>query len=439
MNNLVLITKIFFWITFSVGLCFFILYSFDWLNFFNSLRKKQNLSNYSPKKLRSFAIVIPARDESNVVKDLITSIQKQKYDGLIDIYLVADNCTDNRATYNIGKQLGVNVLERFNNINRGGNFAIQHALRYIRDNNLLDKYDCYCSFDADNLLDENWVSEVNKTYDYYECNVVTSYRNSINFKDNWISSSYAIQFIKESDINNKSRSLFNAPQYINGTGFSFTREILQQTNFWDFNSLSHDIEFSQWLLINNIKTNYAENAIFYDEQPIVYKDSIKQRTRWSVGFNQVFKMYGGSVFCSLFKPKRSKFSAYSNYLMIFPAIITFLTNILLYLITSGLYLASFLLIKNNGLEHVYSEFNLANTLIYILTTPLIILFTIWINLFLQGIFVVVKNKKRIKANKWQKFISILAYPTFMLTYIPISLKALFIKKFSTKPIQRKTR
>lgn len=120
MNNLVLITKIFFWITFSVGLCFFILYSFDWLNFFNSLRRKQNLSNYFPKKLRSFAIVIPARDESNVVKDLITSIQKQKYDGLIDIYLVADNCTDNRATYNIGKQLGVNVLERFNNINRGG-------------------------------------------------------------------------------------------------------------------------------------------------------------------------------------------------------------------------------------------------------------------------------------------------------------------------------
>ncbi|WP_318023762.1 glycosyltransferase family 2 protein [Mycoplasmopsis bovigenitalium] len=214
---------------------------------------------------------------------------------------------------------------------------------------------------------------------------------------------------------------------------------MQQTNFWDFNSLSHDIEFSQWLLINDIKTNYAENAIFYDEQPIVYKDSIKQRTRWSVGFNQVFKMYGGSVFCSLFKPKRSKFSAYSNYLMIFPAVITFLTNILLYLITSSLYLASFLLIKKNGLEHVYSEFNIVSTLIYILSTPLIILFTIWINLFLQGIFVVVKNKKRIKANKWQKFISILAYPTFMLTYIPISLKALFIKKFSTKPIQRKAR
>ncbi|SOO22112.1 hypothetical protein XFF6991_4909 [Xanthomonas phaseoli pv. phaseoli] len=50
---------------------------------------------------------------------------------------------------------GITVLERFHNTLKGGNFAIITDERYIRDNNLLDKYDCFCNFDADNLLDEN--------------------------------------------------------------------------------------------------------------------------------------------------------------------------------------------------------------------------------------------------------------------------------------------
>ena len=40
-------------------------------------------------------------------------------------------------------------------------------------------------FDADNLLDKNYVLEVNKAFDNGS-KIITSYRNSKNFNTNWV-------------------------------------------------------------------------------------------------------------------------------------------------------------------------------------------------------------------------------------------------------------
>ena len=65
----------------------------------------------SEKKHR-FAIVIPARNESAVIGDTIKCLLAQKYPReLFDIYVVADNCTDNTAE--IARAAGATVYERF--------------------------------------------------------------------------------------------------------------------------------------------------------------------------------------------------------------------------------------------------------------------------------------------------------------------------------------
>ena len=52
-------------------------------------------------------------------------------------------------------------------------------------------------FDADNLLDENFISEMNKTFSQgYK--IITSYRNSKNYDANWISAGYSLWFLRES-------------------------------------------------------------------------------------------------------------------------------------------------------------------------------------------------------------------------------------------------
>ena len=47
-------------------------------------------------------------------------------------------------------------------------------------------------FDADNIVDPQFVREMNKMYDTGEYSALTSYRNSQNFCANWISAGYAL-------------------------------------------------------------------------------------------------------------------------------------------------------------------------------------------------------------------------------------------------------
>ncbi len=63
--------------------------------------------------MHRYAVLIAARNEENVLGGLLDSIRAQNYPSeLVDIYVVADNCTD--TTAEIAYAHGAYVYERFN-------------------------------------------------------------------------------------------------------------------------------------------------------------------------------------------------------------------------------------------------------------------------------------------------------------------------------------
>ena len=69
------------------------------------------------KNLHKYAVLIPARNEEDVIGNLITSIRKQDYPSeLVTIFVVADNCTDNTAK--IARDMGAICYERFNDTDK---------------------------------------------------------------------------------------------------------------------------------------------------------------------------------------------------------------------------------------------------------------------------------------------------------------------------------
>ena len=61
-------------------------------------------------KQNRFMAIIPAHNEEAVVKNLVESLKKQDYPkDLLDIYVIADNCTDRTAE--IAKSMGCKVIE----------------------------------------------------------------------------------------------------------------------------------------------------------------------------------------------------------------------------------------------------------------------------------------------------------------------------------------
>ncbi|MBR0303855.1 MAG: glycosyltransferase, partial [Clostridia bacterium] len=120
-----------------------------------------------------FAVLIAARNEQGVIEHLIRSIQDQTYPSeYVDIYVVADNCTDGTAA--VSRELGAIVYERFNKTEIGKGYALEALLENIaRD--YPRGFDGYFVFDADNLLAPDYIERMHETFcSGYE--VVTSYR-----------------------------------------------------------------------------------------------------------------------------------------------------------------------------------------------------------------------------------------------------------------------
>ncbi len=114
------------------------------------------------------------------------------------------------------------------------------------------KYDAYLVFDADNLVAPDYIQEINKTFSTgYD--IVTSYRNTKNYGDNWISAGYGLWFLREAQYLNRPRASIGASCGVSGTGFLFSARILQKCGGWHFFSLTEDIEFTAHNIVNGEK------------------------------------------------------------------------------------------------------------------------------------------------------------------------------------------
>lgn len=60
---------------------------------------------------------------------------------------------------------------------------------------------------------------------------------------------------------------------------------------WNTKTLTEDIEFSLKTIIKGKKVGWAVDAIVYDEQPVGFKQSWSQRSRWTVGHIQCLNEY----------------------------------------------------------------------------------------------------------------------------------------------------
>ena len=243
-----------------------------------------------------YAILIAARNESAVIGNLIASIHAQDYPSeLIDVFVVADNCTDNTAQ--IARSLGAHCYERFDNEHRTKGYALQFLVENIRRDYGIYTYEGYIIFDADNLLKRDFMSRMNDAFDAGE-KIVTSYRNTKNFDSNWISASYGIHWLRTVRNEHRARSFYHLATRIQGTGFLFAAEIIE--NGWNYTSLTEDRAFCADAVANGYKISYNNAAEFYDEQPVDIKIAMRQRIRWAKGHLQALVETGPKLFAHIF-------------------------------------------------------------------------------------------------------------------------------------------
>lgn len=390
-----------------IAIIFCICYSYQFLYVIVSLMKKDK--PHQETKAHRFAVLIAARNEETVINHLIDSINTQTYDqGEVTVFVVADNCTDQTAA--CARKMGAIVYERFDQTKIGKGHAMEFLLNQMEKD--YAPFDGYFVFDADNVLDQNYILEMNKTFsDGYD--IITSYRNSKNYGDNWISSGYAIWFLWESEFLNRGRMLLGTSCAVSGTGFFFSRRIIEKYGGWKFFLLTEDIQFTVDNVLSGEKIGYCRQAMLYDEQPVKFQQSFRQRMRWAKGFFQVFHRYGLDLFKGSLQRNTS---CYDMLMVIIPAII----------------LTLFTLIFNGSMILFGDYTTYQDDLIMMMMGRMIL------NMYLMLVFIATVTTatqwKNIHTTSFKKLAYIFTFPFFMFTYIPITIVA-FFKKVEWQPIE----
>ena len=241
-----------------------------------SLIKFKEKPMLTDKKHR-FIIALPANNEESVIGNLIKSLKMQDYDkSLFDIYVIADNCTDKTAE--VARENGVIVYERFDETKKTKGYALNWFLDKMKDKK--DDYDALLVFDADNVVDKNFLNVMNKKLCQGEV-LVQGYRDIKNPTDTWVSGGYAIFYWTMNRLYHLARYNMGLSPLINGTAFMVKWDLLIDEG-WNTKTLTEDIEFALINISKGVKLGWAKDAIVYDEQPLTFKESWKQRERWSV-------------------------------------------------------------------------------------------------------------------------------------------------------------
>ena len=307
-------------INYVISIIFILCYSYQFFYILVPVFKKER--PHRSEQGHDYAVLISARNEQAVIGNLLDSIARQTYErGSVTVFVVADNCTDDTAR--VASEHGAVVFERFDTSRVGKGYALAWLMERI-DERYPDKpFDGYFVFDADNVLEESYIAEMNRTFsDGYE--VVTSYRNSKNYGDNWISAGYALWFLRESQFLNRCRARLGTSAAVSGTGFLFSRRAIDECGGWHFFLLTEDIEFTIECVTRGWKIGYCEKAVLYDEQPTKFMQSWHQRLRWSRGYLQVFGKYGGRLVRGM---AHGSFACYDMSMAIMPAAVLSLVGL----------------------------------------------------------------------------------------------------------------
>ncbi len=368
------------------------------------------------KQTNRYAVLICARNEETVVGFLLDSIRRQDYPAdLVDVYVCADNCTDGTAM--VARAGGAQVLERADDTYIGKGYALDALLQHIYKLHGTDAYEAYIIVDADNLMDEHYITEMDKCCSAGN-RIVTGYRNTKNFGQNWLASSYAFWFYHEARQLNNARTLLGVGGAVSGTGFLVHKDVFKRQGGWIHHSLIEDVEFSVDNLLHGQKVTYCHDAIVYDEHPTKFSQSWTQRLRWSKGYHQVIRHYGGKLLAAIFTGKAPRFSCFDLLMNIAPAYILTTTTVFVNLIflilcaiLAPLKLPAMLLTMAGSLAAGYAI------------------------MFFSSFFANITERDRIHGSFGQRLIGMLTFPIFMMTFVLVGIAALFTPRVSWKPIR----
>ena len=227
-----------------------------------------------------FACLIAARNEEAVIGALVESLRAQSYPAaLYDIYVIPNNCTDD--TEGAARAAGAQIFRCFEPVRCKGD-ALHEAVSWL----LPRGYDAFCVFDADNLVHQDFLSHMNDAF-CAGARVAKARMRVKNPGDSWVAGCYGLYFALFDVFFNRPRAALGLSAKLVGTGFAVHREVLLRQGGWNTETIAEDAEFAAQCACRGERVWWVSEALTFDEAPASFRVSLTQRLRWCSGIQCV--------------------------------------------------------------------------------------------------------------------------------------------------------
>lgn len=260
------------------------------------LFKKAEKNIVTPFKEVDYAIIVTAYEQTALLPSVVDSILNLKYNNYL-VYIVADKCDISNLKFNDDRIIILRPEETLASNTKSHFYAINRFLR---------NHDYLTIIDSDNLVDFNYLNELNHFFElgYLGVQGVRKAKN--------LNTAYAC-LDEAGDIYYRfidRKLLFDSGSSASlaGSGMAFNtlfyKECLEHL---EIEGAGFDKVLQMEILNRGKRIAFAENAVVYDEKTSKSDQLVKQRARW---INTWFKYAGKGIklmFTGLFRLNWNQF------------------------------------------------------------------------------------------------------------------------------------
>lgn len=379
---------------------------------FQGFKKQNRLVNNDKNK---FGLIIAAKNESKIINTLFNTIKKQTYDKkYYDIHIIVDN--ENDLTLDIAKRQFDNVKTYVVKNQTKKADALDGCFKAILADKSLN-YDAYIIIDADSMLTENFLEEMNNAM-VTGADVIIGRKRIKNWESknkknrNLIANISSLTYAGVDSMGNKARSSKGYAMNLCGQGMLIKSNVIKDLGGYPFKSLTEDYELGIECIRKKYKTQYYEYAEIYTEESPSHKVYNQRRFRWLKGYAQSNKKYKKDLIKQTFKNYKTEKGNLGFLFGTYP----------LFLIFGFSFLAILIFLSYSAYFLIWGVFDLfIKSVLY----AFIVFGIIYFECSFYAFITVLQDRDINKMTFWEKTKVVLFSPLILLEYGFIFLKAYF--------------
>lgn len=252
----------------------------------------RKIKHYTATDKRKIGLIVPARNESEIIGDLFDSISRQNYDAnCFDVFVIVKDPSD--PTIDIARRYGYHVTVIEQQTCKG------EALDGFFKTNTCEQiatFDAFVIVDADGVLSHDYVAEINNALEY-NADIFVTRKLATNFLRgkacrSVYSNCAALTWPMLDELGNAFRTQKGLPLNLCGQGLVVRSNVIVKLCGWPYRTITEDYELKiDGILLKGFTSAYYPYAILYTEEAIGYKENFTRRVRWLTGYSQCDSKY----------------------------------------------------------------------------------------------------------------------------------------------------